>query len=322
VTAPGVARRIALRLLRVGTGAMIVIILFTIAPLERVASIMGGAELFWVFCGGMFALLVQWLTALRLKILCDVHRLDVTTRQAFALNLVTRFYGLFLPGGSITAILVRVFQLASDRWKFAGAIAAVTADRLLATMAMCAIGIISWLIAWPDDQWHWLVALSAALLALLVPVVAALYWPTRAADNATSRPSRIFDKPLRAAGLAVAELRAMPIRDLLLVLGLSVSAQAVGLAEYVALAEAVELDVGVSALGWVRSAMILATLLPLSVSGLGLREGTALLALATYGTGAEAAVAFSLLVFAVTILGVGMLGGVVEAARWLHVRRQ
>ncbi len=318
-----VARRIAVRLLRIGMGATILVWLFTIVPAERVTSILSRADLFWALCGGMLALLIQWLTALRLKILCDVHRLDISTRQAFALNLVTRFYGLFLPGGGITAVLVRVFRLASPRWHIAGALAAVTADRLLATMAMCAIGILFWLVAWPRDQWHWLVAFSAALLVLVAPVAAILVWRNAGAEQcATDNSIGPVGRICRSVRDAVAELRATPVNDRRRVLALSLGAQAAGVAEYAALAEAVALDVGVTALGWVRSAMILASLLPVSVSGLGLREGAALLALAAYGTGADAAVAFSLLVFAVTILGVGMLGGVVEAAKWLQVRRQ
>ena len=61
--------------------------------------------------------------------------------------------------------------------------------------------------------------------------------------------------------------------------------------------------------------MIIATMIPISVSGLGLREGASLLLLGGYGIAAEQIVAFSLLVFTVSVVFVGLLGGFLEVRR-------
>lgn len=89
-----------------------------------------------------------------------------------------------------------------------------------------------------------------------------------------------------------------------------------GTAAYFCLAGALELEIGFAAIGWVRAAMVLATLLPVSIAGLGLREAAAVLLLAPHAIGDAAALAFALLVFAVSELAVSTLGGLLEAVRF------
>ncbi len=62
--------------------------------------------------------------------------------------------------------------------------------------------------------------------------------------------------------------------------------------------------------------MILVTLLPITIAGLGVREVAALLLLQHYGVTPDIAIAFSMLVFATTIFGIGLLGGLTEAWRF------
>jgi uncharacterized membrane protein YbhN (UPF0104 family) len=84
------------------------------------------------------------------------------------------------------------------------------------------------------------------------------------------------------------------------------------------LACALDLGVGFAAIGWVRSVMLAATLVPVTLAGLGVREGAAILMLSLYGIAPDAALAFSLLVFTFNHLGVGIVGGVFEAIRRNH----
>jgi uncharacterized membrane protein YbhN (UPF0104 family) len=70
-------------------------------------------------------------------------------------------------------------------------------------------------------------------------------------------------------------------------------------------------------MGWVRSVVVVLTLLPISIGGVGVREGVLVVTLATFGVPAHEALAFSILVFATTILAPGLAGGVVEGAQWL-----
>ena len=82
------------------------------------------------------------------------------------------------------------------------------------------------------------------------------------------------------------------------------------------------LAVPFTALGWMRSIAMLVAILPFSVSGLGLREGTLVALLGQRGVPADAALGYSLLVFGITVLSVALVGGVIEAIRWLRPLRR
>ncbi len=124
-------------------------------------------------------------------------------------------------------------------------------------------------------------------------------------------------EPSRNFRAALNSFMAMPKESLFRMLTVSVLSHVFGVASYVALAASLDLNIGLFAIGWIHSAMILATMLPVSVAGLGLREGAALLTLTAYGITAEEALAFSLLVFTVTTLLIGLLGGMMEGWRFL-----
>jgi uncharacterized protein (TIRG00374 family) len=103
----------------------------------------------------------------------------------------------------------------------------------------------------------------------------------------------------------------------LFIVALSMAAQLLGAVVCYLLALSLGLEFSFTTMAWIRSAVVIATLVPISVSGLGIRESAFLLLLSQYGVGAEQALALSLLFFAVTILMMGLLGGLVEGRRLL-----
>jgi len=87
------------------------------------------------------------------------------------------------------------------------------------------------------------------------------------------------------------------------------------------LARALGLELSLLTIGWVRSAVVLIAMLPVSLGGIGLREGAFLYFLTPCGVGQEQAVAYSFLVFIVAVLFLGILGGIVEGRFWLSSTR-
>jgi hypothetical protein len=81
------------------------------------------------------------------------------------------------------------------------------------------------------------------------------------------------------------------------------------------------MSVSFVSMGWVRSVVTLFTTLPISIGGVGVREGMLVLTLAGFGVAAPDANAHTILIFATTILAPGLAGGVVEAAHWLRRSR-
>ena len=99
---------------------------------------------------------------------------------------------------------------------------------------------------------------------------------------------------------------------------LSMAAQIPGALVFVVLGRGLGLDVSLPAMAWVRSVVVLFTVLPISIGGLGVREGVLVLVLGSYGVASSDALALSILVFAATILAPGLVGGALEAVHWLR----
>ena len=85
---------------------------------------------------------------------------------------------------------------------------------------------------------------------------------------------------------------------------------------------ALALDIHISyiSIGWVISILALVTALPISFSGLGIREGGLIVLLGPYGVFGLEAVALSFLIFA-KIVFVGSIGAIVEAKNFLYPTR-
>ncbi|MEX2524956.1 MAG: lysylphosphatidylglycerol synthase transmembrane domain-containing protein [Gammaproteobacteria bacterium] len=80
------------------------------------------------------------------------------------------------------------------------------------------------------------------------------------------------------------------------------------------LAEGMGLGLGLLAIAWIRSLTLLVSLLPITVAGVGLREGTIILLMQGYGVDASVAFAYALASFAIQLL-IGLMGAIAEAFR-------
>ena len=265
------------------------------------------------------ALLGQWLGAVRFQGLAAILGLPLSRMQALGINLSTVFYGLFLPGGTATSWLVRLLRLPDVQRRPGLALTVIAGDRAFATVAGALIGVAADLALHAPASLAvsaglMLVALASGVVGwgMLTPSILrrvsswpGVEWlrrlPTRAADLEIrhSLPS------LRTAGSAAV---------------LSFGVHGLGVLAWWVLARALGLELGLVQIAWVRSAALVVGLLPVTVGGLGLREGTVVAMLAVFGVGAADALSLSLLAFTVTVLGVGVLGGLGEAARMMRRR--
>jgi glycosyltransferase 2 family protein len=303
----------------IGFAVLVALVLFNDVQIANVWQAITAAHWPYLLGAACLAVLMQWATADRLKRLCVAHGHGWSTLEIFQINLATRFYGLFLPGGNFTGIAIRFYKLTGDHKHYLGTAVALFYDRIAATVTLCALGAGFWLAERPDDSWQ---ALAAILAALLVMVCALLILfgksPGRLVTRLRHMAGRVGGVKLHTLRQAVRESRSLSARQMFYVYSLSVGAHLLGVVGWYLLSESLGLGLSLTTVGWVRTAMILATMIPISVAGLGLREGAALLLLTTYpGVENEDAIAFSFLVFIVTTLLVGLMGGLIEGKRVL-----
>lgn len=263
-----------------------------------------------------------WIVSYRLGLLMQAQGVPMGTFEAFEINLATLFYALFLPGGSLTGIAVRLYRLSRAGGRYATGLLAMASDRVAATAAITLVGLGCWALD-PGDKPRTalavLVVTAGAVIAAIAPFAVADHL-RRAARLLRTRGLDWVYAGLRRTGRAFEAIAELPARRLALLLFLSCLSQVPGILAFVILARALGLSLSFVTLGWVRSVTLIVTSLPISIAGLGVREGLLLLLLRPYGVPDHDALAFSLLVFTVTIAGSGLVGGVLEAFRWLVPR--
>jgi uncharacterized protein (TIRG00374 family) len=264
----------------------------------------------------VMTLLVNWTTADRLRRLLAVSGNRITTWEIFEINLSTLFYGLFLPGGNMTGIAIRFYRLSADKKNALATGVALFSDRVISTISLLVVGIAFWLPNRPQEGWFPLIIMIASIFGLILTIFLFL-----AADRIPLiRP--LHGLVMRYGGSIAAKINQalhdqakLPFKSLFLIFSLSVVTHLLGIVAYTLIAASLGIDIGFVTMGWIRSSIILATMIPLTPSGIGLREGASLLLLTSMGITEESALAFSLLVFGMTILLVGFVGGLFEGRR-------
>jgi len=303
---------VAIGLLRYFVPLGILGFLFTKIPVADVRAVLGRSQSVYLVLAAFVWLFTHWIVACRLKLLVDALGSRLSVRELFGINAATNFYGLFLPGGNVTGFAIRLYAISKIQKNYAEMALAVLLDRAFATLTLCLVGSVFWLVSQPAVSVPVLLMMTTVVIIMLTLVAmltgkASVWIPPRL------RPAmeRTGGRPLEGLREAIARADDMPSSTLASAFGLSFLIHLLGTFSYLLCAQALSMDLSFVLLGWVRSGLILATMIPVSVGGLGLREVAALVLLTTVSD--NEAVAFSLLVFVVTVLPLGLLGGIYAA---------
>lgn len=288
---------------------------FSRVSFTSVITAMEGVDRTLILLAFVAAIAVQFFSSARLKLVLASQGIRLSLWAVFEINLATRFYNLFLPGGSLTGMAIRVLKVSRLQRDVAAAGAAVLVDRLVATLMLCVLGVVFWLLQRPPPELVWL-GLFVGCAVILVLVVSLLAQPAslnwlrgRIPGWLPARQEDSVQNAIRHAG----RLRGSEMAG---ALALSVAVHLIGVLCYWLVLASMALGLSVVASAWVRSVMLLVTLLPISVAGLGVREIGAYLVLRFYGMDAPTAVTFSLLITLVSVIGTGFLGGLLESLRF------
>jgi uncharacterized protein (TIRG00374 family) len=301
--------RLALRLL---LSAAILWILLTRIPIVEVARVLRSVNAGYVLLAIALVPLYTYVGAAQQRVLTTHQGLALSTARILEINIAAQFYGLFLPGYLAGGVL-RWYRMARGGHAI-GALAAIAFNRLLETLTLLLIGAVMWLLARPPWVDAKLTALMLVVLAGAVIVVVALF-DGRIASRVGARvettqwrwlPQRV--RARLAESLQAAErFGTMPARDVRQLATLVLLRQGLEFASFVLMTLSVGIHLSILALGWIRSFMALALMLPIAFAGIGVREATLLLALEPYGVAAESAIALSALLLARYLLAA--LGG-------------
>lgn len=248
-----------------------------------IASLIGGPR-WWLF----------------LKALGYPHSMAMITR----VRLVAQALNLLLPTGLVGDLAQVFFVADAPERTVSRTLGTVLAERIVGLMGFIVLGVAAFALTLSEAGGGEMAAVKAGIASLLVmalglAAMATLVWLDRRVRPGIGL-ARCILASLAAMALVVASYRRMPVTVALALI--------LTLIGHLTIAGAIWLIA--SALGPVGfvhvvlavSAVAVATLVPITINGLGLREGLFILLLAPAGLGAEGAAVVSLTWFAISLI--------------------
>jgi glycosyltransferase 2 family protein len=267
----------------------------------------------WLIVAGLFTLFGIVLSAVRWQKVLDA--LDIRSRlpRLVSYNLAGQFVSNVLPT-TIGGDVLRVSRLSRDTGETPGTFASVVLERLTGWLVLPVITIVGFIVnpglRHLGTATRVALALAFCTLALLLALLAAVA-SSRLGGRFAARAdwrrfagavhlglNRMRQHPGAAANVLVAGFA----YQLTLVLAAVAAAQALGLRA-----------AGLTALLAFFPAVLIAQVLPISMAGLGVREGAFVLFLGPLGVAKEEAIALGLLLYLLNV-AVGLLGAPAFAA--------
>lgn len=305
------------RVLRLGVGVGILYFLFTFIPVPEVVAALATASPRWLALSLVVLAAERYLSAVRVTILSRQAGMSLTVWRNLEISLAATFYGMFLPG-ELAGGAVRWYKMSRPGGRRAEAAAVLTFDRLIGTIILLIAGTAFWLLTDPPlsnpaVEWSFLILLVVLVAGMGVSLhrraLSVLLTP--AGRVAERFRLRFVYNALEKLLAAVRSFRDLTPPAVALLLGVSVVRHALAVLLLYCFAAAVGIDVGFASLVWIHAFMNIALMLPVSFSGLGIREGALVFALRPYGVAGSAAIALSFIILLSHVL-VAAAGGLLE----------
>ncbi len=301
--------------LRIGFSiALLAVVLWKI-PLDAFLSHLGEVDLLPMFASYLLIPLMGYIDANRTKMMTDLQEMTLSVAAICRINFITSFYSLFLPG-YLAGGVIRWHRIARHDKKPAQALAIVLYGRVLSTLISVAIGFACWAL---DAQARRVPIYGIALAVLFVGLLVA-YWILFTGQHASGMAHWLDRKTWVPKGLSgklgkvlhsASRFDQVGARRLAATAGLLVVHELIGILSFYWLAVALHLPLSFISIGWIRCYIALITMLPLTLMGIGVRDGSLILLLKTYAISPALAVSYSTLLLGRTFI-LGVLGGLCE----------
>jgi uncharacterized protein (TIRG00374 family) len=282
-------------------------------PLDAVVTELSNARPVWVISGIGLLFVVRLTSAYRMRIITRHQGMSVSAIDIFKIGLVTSFFGLFLPG-YIAGGAIRWHMLSRTDKKGVEAIASIAFDRVNDTIVLISLGCMCLAAGTPSAASPVVPWILTGTLAVLLVLYTVLLNPRAIRFSAwVTKIIGLYQRPwfnrlfTRLAD-SMQQFRRFPGLVRLRLWGLSLASHLIGTMVFVFFAGAVNLELSFADCAWLRAILYLLFLFPLSVSGIGVREGALIVLLAPFGITSTQAVAYSFIMMAGLLIMVGIGG--------------
>jgi len=296
--------------------------IFWFIPFHEVVASLREVKLAFVLASFALTLVIAYFESVQLWLLLRRAKLPITAWDVFETKLVTRFYGQFLPS-ELMASAVKLYRLAGPTGQWGEVMAGLALTRVVNMAGLLALGVLFWAIDMPQGAGRWVGAAMIGGIAALALAHSVMVSPAvnRVARNVLSArlfawlQGKVFEKTRRLAATVVDSYQLYG--DMVwTIAAIGLVRHALGIVSFVMVAHALDVQISFMTIAWVRVVLQAVMMLPISLSGIGLREGSLVILLQEYAVPASQAVALAFLMFLISLLA-NSLGGLLELRSFL-----
>lgn len=312
-----IARNAARLALALGVSTALILVLFKTIDPKVIAAALAAAHVSDLLLA-FFATALAWiLMAVKWRTLVHQH---ISTATALSLTFRSLFYGFVLPGQVASDIYRSVVFM--RRGIAALGMASVITDRVLGLLALVVVGLAGASLSpglRATESWAWVMVATATLGAVCVTALVALpKLPgllARWSLPGTSPGQRLLTRLQLLADAFASFPTATRVRAFLYALLF----QTLCVLALFFLGEAFGAGVSLADWGWVFALASVVLLIPLSIGGIGVREGTLVGALGLIGVSANTSLPIGVALTVLTAIG-AFAGACLELATLRHRR--
>ncbi len=290
----------------------VLFLVFRNVPVSEVISTLDQLSFVVVFWGIILYLFAMFVSAIKWKLLLPEHQF----RSLFKFTFVGQFYSLVLPG-QLFGEVAKAYRLGKGRVDAPQIAVSVLFDKLTGVAGLFLVGLVSSLFSSTNVPIGVHVLMGGGFLAMLLVffIPRSIFWYsffTRQIEHVLARFISHGDT-VRKIMDTIKQYRAYVQNTRLLVqnIFLGVVFQVLAVAITALCASAFGIFVPPADWFWIFGIVSLAVLLPVTIAGLGIREGTFVGILALFSVAPSSAIALSLAVFGVQIFA-ALVGGFLE----------
>lgn len=289
--------------------------IFSHIPFSKVMESLTSVKLILVLFAFLIVLIRSYIRASQMKRFTDMQGLSLSKRQIFEINMATSFYGLFLPG-YLAGGVIRLYKFSKPQKKFVEAVTSIAYNRLIELMVLVSLGTFFWTLNNTSGVNHCSIELVlwialAGLMFLYLSVfnrkVSSFVQKILRRIKLDFLP-RMFRDKIKKLLLSGRKFHDVSSGFLIKTVSFSLLGHLLGAFSFQLFLMSLGIYIAFISVVAIWSMLILITMLPISISGLGVREGILIFFLKPYGVSGPDAVALSFLLYIRTLFlgSVGM----------------
>ncbi|MEX2201001.1 MAG: lysylphosphatidylglycerol synthase transmembrane domain-containing protein [Dongiaceae bacterium] len=311
----------ALYSIRLLIGVGILIACFTLLDVSALPAAFARIDPLWLFVAFLMAIIgTIILPAMVTKRALEIDRIQLSLRELITLNFAVRFYMLTLPravsygvrwvryknaGSGSDALALIVFEQLAQIFTMTSVSAAVLAFEYPKLGAEGA-GLLLFMLGS-------VLFVATLLLPFFVPITTR--WLVHAVVLGDRLAPAFIARRLHKLMDAVRGFHELKTNSVIILVALSFTSIAVMVLTWYVVAVAINIDVSLAAIAWVRGVLFVMLLSPITVGGIGIREAGTVGLLHLYGVPAHEALALSLTLFGAQV-AIGLIGAIIEIWRY------